>query len=60
MRVRVDFGVCVVRPYLMFALHPAHSNIVFVGFPCPFLPEGQATVSVCVYMCIISTASGCL
>lgn len=22
---------------LMFALHPAHSDVVFVGFPCPFL-----------------------
>lgn len=34
-----------VSPYLVFALHPTHSNVILVGLPGPFL-EGSALFKV--------------
>lgn len=28
--------------YLVFALHPTHSNVILVGLPGPFLKESAA------------------
>lgn len=37
--------VKMVPPYLVFALHPTHSNVILVGLPGPFL-EGRAVFKV--------------
>lgn len=43
----------------MLALHPAHSDVVLVGFPRPFLQEEGSsqnifTVFVCVRLCFFA------
>ena len=53
------------QSYLVFALHPAHSDVVFIGFPRPFLPKERATVRiylirVCVCVCVLLVLSASL
>lgn len=44
---------CVWALYLMFALHPAHSNVILIGFPCPFLPKEWTKIKLCLlHMCV--------